>query len=217
HTSPRKHLILLSLAPTPSRQLPYACLPYRMRGEPIRPPQASAHVAHFASVVRCRDCAVLAAGASEQHSQSEQHGPTPGAELFGAALTGVGFKLANDPVQAARLSVLLRGGEAIASCTVPARPRGPEASHCESSEAFRGLSVSTEGAPVRLETHLPPPRKMLWPRALSQHERHATHTPPPPLSPRHWGFARRYPPETRPNIVRWKSGDNNSAAKKRCP
>ncbi|RNF07075.1 hypothetical protein TraAM80_03562, partial [Trypanosoma rangeli] len=49
---------------------------------------------------------------SEQHSQSEQHGPKPGAELFGAALTGVGFKLANDPVQAARLSGCKGGGVA---------------------------------------------------------------------------------------------------------
>ncbi|RNE96955.1 hypothetical protein TraAM80_09770, partial [Trypanosoma rangeli] len=160
---------------------------------------------HFASVLwRCPPQGQRNRDA-KQHSQSEQHGPKPGAKLFGAALTGVGFKLANDPMQATRLSgrtsgaskhtarpflmgyvpsVLLRGGDVIAPCPVSARLRGPEASHFESSEAFRGLSVSTGGAPVRLEAHLPPPRKMLWRRALSQHERHATHTPPPPSETR---------------------------------
>ncbi|RNE96958.1 hypothetical protein TraAM80_09773 [Trypanosoma rangeli] len=160
-----------------------ACFPYRMRGEPLRHPQAPTHIAHFASVVwRCPPQGQRNRDA-KQHSQSEQHGPVPGAKLFGAALTGVGFKLANDPMQATRLSgrtsgaskhtarpflmgyvlsVLLRGGDVIAPCTVSARLRGPEASHCDSSEAFRGLSVSTGGRrPSVWKPTFPPPRKML--------------------------------------------------------
>ncbi|RNE95023.1 uncharacterized protein Tco025E_10231, partial [Trypanosoma conorhini] len=69
-------------------------------------------------------------------------------------------------------SVLLYSGEAIAPCLAPTYLHNMEVRYRDSCKTSLGLSASTEDTSVYLEANLLPLRKVLWLRALSQHERY---------------------------------------------